>query len=481
MAETGGAQTQVRLQLTTRDKKLELPEEVGPILIPTSLRRYALSTLVNNLLGLEKPIPLEFLINGSYLRSSIDDYLTANGISAETTLAVEYVRALTPPTYVASFQHDDWVASVDVLSASSTMTSLDRGFVGSGHERILSGSYDGYLRIWDTSSQILAISPNPSDGGHISPIKSAKFLSPTQLVSSGLDRTIRLWKYSEDHPRAAGRVTPQLELYGHKGSVESVAFHGPSNRILSASTDHSVGFWSTRKSEAPEAETNLLPSTSKRGSKRQKTGQSVTVPQRGPLSRLTAHTEAVSEAIFDTNDSTVGYSASWDHTIRTWDLVTSISVDSRITSNALLCVTQLPQLHLLATGSSGKNVKLIDPRESATTVSAMTLRGHFNAVVSLATDPESEYGLVSGSHDGTCRVWDVRNKRNGKDGIVGQSVYTIERESAKGKGRAVAGEGVKVFGVCWDKALGILSASEDKRVQINRGSGIVSQRSQGAG
>ena len=442
----------------------------------TALRRYALSTLVNNLLGTEKPIPLEFLINGSYLRTSVDDYLAANGFSVETTLAVEYVRALTPPIHVASFEHDDWVSSVDVLSSSPFDTRGDEG----GHERILSSCFDGYLRIWNTSSQVLATSPSPSDGGHTSSVTSSKFLSPTKLVSSGLDRTVRIWKYREDGAGASGKVTPQLELYGHRGSVNSIVVHGHSNRILSASADHSVGVWSTSKSQAPEAPSNLLPSASARGSKRRKLDQSVTVSQRGPLSLLKAHTEAVSEAIFDSKDSTVGYSASWDHTFRTWDLATSALVDTRTTSNALLSLTQLPELHLLAAGSSGKDVKLIDPRDTATTVSAMTLRGHYNAVVSLAKDPESEYGLISASHDGTCRVWDVRSKRSGKDGTVGESVYTIERESAKGKGRIVAGEGVKVFGVCWDKALGIVSASEDKRVQINRGSGIVSQRGQTA-
>ncbi|KAF7509733.1 ribosome bioproteinsis protein ytm1 [Endocarpon pusillum] len=476
MAETGGPQTQVRLQLTTRDRKLALPESLGPILVPSSLRRYALSTLVNNLLGTEKPIPLEFLINGSYLRTSVDDYLTAYGFSAETTLAVEYVRALVPPTHVASFEHDDWVSSVDVLSSSPSNARGD----DNGHERILSSCFDGYLRIWNSSSQVLATSPSPSDGGHTSSVTSSKFLSPTKLVSSGLDRTVRVWKYRADGAEASGKVAPQLELYGHRGSVNSIAVHGHSNRILSASADHSVGVWSTSKSHAPEAPGNLLPSASARGSKRRKLDQSVTVPQRGPLSLLEAHTEAVSEAIFDSKEPTVGYSASWDHTVRTWDLVTSALVDTRTTSNALLSLTQLPELHLLAAGSSGKDVKLIDPRDAATTVSAMTLRGHYNAVVSLAKDPESEYGLISGSHDGTCRVWDVRSKRGGKDGMVGESIYTIERESAKGKGRIMAGEGVKVFGVCWDKALGIVSASEDKRVQINRGSGIVSQRSQTA-
>lgn len=35
MAETGGTQPQVRLQLTTRDENLALPENLGPILVPS--------------------------------------------------------------------------------------------------------------------------------------------------------------------------------------------------------------------------------------------------------------------------------------------------------------------------------------------------------------------------------------------------------------------------------------------------------------
>ena len=101
----------------------------------------------------------------------------------------------------------------------------------------------------------------------------------------------------------------------------------------------------------------------------------------------------------------------------------------------------------------------------------MTLRGHTNAVVSLDSDPTSEYGLVSGSHDGTVKIWDIRSKQNGNavtpgEGQVGESVYSFDREGAV-KMRS-HGEGVKVFGVRWESEMGIVSASEDKRVQINR-------------
>lgn len=432
---------------------------------------------MNDLLGSEKPIPLEFLVNGTYLRTSIDEFLTANGISAEATLDVEYVRALIPPLHVASFVHDDWVSAVDILSGSAQCATWGSHGVKAGHERILSASYDGLLRMWNVSAETIATSPSAGHGGHTAAIKSVKMLSPTQIVSSGLDRTVRLWKYSEDENGFSGAITPAAEYYGHNGAVESVVVHAPSNRILSASSDHTVGFWSTKKSESPAAPPSLLPSSTARTSKRRKLTSSVSVPQRGPLSLFKGHTAPVSATVFDQKDSTVGYSTSWDHTLRTWDLVTSALVDTRTTSHSLLSLEHLPELTLLACGTAARHITLIDPRASATTISAMTLRGHTNAVVSLARDPDSTYGLISGSHDGTCRIWDVRSTKTDKEGVVGESIYTLPRKSAEtsaeGQGKRVGGDGVKVFGVSWDKAVGIASVGEDKMIQINRGDGVI--------
>ncbi|KAI9818134.1 MAG: ribosome biogenesis protein ytm1 [Pycnora praestabilis] len=468
---------QVKLQLTTRHSDISLPENTGPILVSSSLRRYALSTLVNTLLESPKPVPLEFLINGTFLRTSLDEYLTANGISAETTLTVEYVRALTPPLYLASFEHDDWVSTVDVLSNTSSAATWVGSTAGpaAGQERILSGSYDGLLRVWNMSSETTAVSSSAADGGHTSSIKAAKFLSPTQVVSSGLDRTVRVWKYSESESSSSDSLKPHIDLYGHKASVDSLAVHLPSNRILSASADHTVRFWSTKKSDAPAAPPSLIPNNTLRSSKRRKVTPQSTTPQRGPLALFKSHSAPVSSTIFAPNDPTVAYSTSWDHTLRTWDLPTASLVDTRTTSHPLLSLVALPDLNLLAAGTSARHITLIDPRASATTISALTLRGHTNAVVSLARDPDSSYGLVSGSHDGTCRIWDVRSRKSEKEGVVGESMYTISRESQKGEGRRVGGEGFKVFGVIWNKEFGIVSVGEDKRVQINRGKGVVAK------
>ena len=415
---------------------------------------------MNRLLETEQPIPLEFLINGQFLRTSIDDFLTSNGISAETTLGVEYVKALIPPLHVASFEHDDWVSSVDVLSASSNAVGWSGAEHGIPSDRILSGSYDGLLRVWNMSSEVAAIGQ-----GHAASIKAAKFVSPSQIVSSGLDRTVRLWKYgATEEIGGQDSLTLSLEMHGHKASVDKLAVHAPSSRILSASSDHSVGLWSTKKADMPAAPDNLLPTSNKRRKVSSLTKQ---VAQRGPMSMLNGHQSQVSDVCFDERDATVAYSTSWDHSLKTWDLTTSSCVDTRTTAQSLFSVCHLPESNLVATGTSARHITLIDPRASAQTISAMTLRGHTNSVVTLARDPNSSYQMASASHDGTCRIWDIRSVRSEATERVGDSVYVIERDSAKGK-RPVAGEGVKVFSIAWDKDIGIVSAGEDKRVQINK-------------
>ncbi|KAL8812709.1 MAG: hypothetical protein Q9223_001053 [Gallowayella weberi] len=465
--------SQVRVHLVTSQPDIALPENTGSVLVNTNFRRYALSNLVNIILENEKPVPFDFLINGTFLRSSLDDYLSQHAISSETTLNIEYVKAAIPPVHLASFEHDDWVSSVDVLSnASPAQKWANQEYVGApGHERILSASYDGLLRVWDMSSRVTATSPSSGNGGHVSSIKAAKFLSPSQIASASTDRTVRIWKYHETSDKLPAVLSPQMELYGHRASVDAIAVHQPSSRLLSASTDHSVCLWSTKKSDAPAAPETSLPANTVRGAKRRKVGPSVSTPRRGALSSLKSHSAPVSAVIFAPNDPTVAYSTSWDHALKTWDLPTSTPVDTRSTSHALLSLAALPHLNLVAAGTTARHITLIDPRASAASIVAMILRGHSNSVVSLAADPNSTYGLASGSHDGTCRVWDVRSTKTDKDGPVGQSMYSIGRESAGGEPKA-SGDGVKVFGTIWDSGVGIVSAGEDKRVQINRGKNI---------
>jgi ribosome biogenesis protein YTM1 len=484
MADAPAAQ--VKVTFTTTEADLQLPESKRQLLVPADIRRYGLSRILNSESMLDTgSIPFDFLVNGSFLRTSLEDYLTSNGLSLETNLSLQYVRSLIPPVYEASFEHDDWVSAVDVLSASSPSGRWSGDSFQRGQDRVLSASYDGLLRIWNASGQVIATSPSGSHGGHTASIKAAKFLTSSQLASAGMDRTVRVWKYTESNDFSSGDLKPTLELYGHTASIDSLEVDGVSKRVLTASADGAIGFWSTSKISSPEADASLLPGA--HGSKRRRVNPSVSTAQRGPLSLMAIHNAPASAAIFDPRDRTVAYSASHDHTVKTIDLTTGSVVSSLATSHPLLSLCALSSSSsaggssssspLLAAGTAARHITLVDPRVNASATSVMTLRGHTNKVVSLAPSPDNEYSLVSGSHDGTCRIWDLRSVRpatkdEGGMGAVSEPVYVIERESRQGKKRPVAGEGCKVFGLVWDK-LGIFSGGEDKKIQINRGRDVV--------
>ncbi|KAI1310131.1 WD40-repeat-containing domain protein [Xylaria venustula] len=479
------APKEVRVNFTTTSPDLQLPEDRSSLLVvPTDLKRYGLSRILNSssMLDTPSPIPFDFLINGQFLRSSLQEYLEINGLNAEETLTVQYVRSLIPPVHQASFEHDDWISAVDVLSATSRAGIWSGDKRGPNQDRIVSASFDGLLQIWDPSGKSMAKS---SSGGHTASAKAAKFLSSTQIASAGLDRTVRIWKYAESEDGLQGTLKPSLELYGHQASVDALDVHGPTGRVLSASADGAVGLWTTSKSSAPAAPANLLPGAGASESKKRKLSGASAAPQRGPLSLMPVHNSPATAVCFDPTDASVAYTASQDHTIRTIDLTTSKVENVITTSHPLLALAPLHRSSvLLAAATSARHITLVDPRVSASTTSVLTLRGHRNIVSSLAAGPDNDYSLVSGSYDGTCRVWDLRSARAATKaeggGSVSESVYVIERESLKSRRRTageVPGRGVKIFGVAWDKTFGIVSGGEDKVVQINRGQDLLASSS----
>ncbi|CCK71338.1 Ytm1p KNAG_0G02820 [Huiozyma naganishii CBS 8797] len=448
--------SQVKVRFFTREKDESLHVQDAPIFAPISLKRYGLSEIVNHLLGSEKPIPFDFLIGGQLLRTSLDEYLVKHGLSSESSLDVEYTRAILPPSYLASFNNEDWVSSLDV---------------DKGSNYIVSGSYDGVVRTWDMSGKI-----KKQYGGHSGAIRAVKVVSNTRLVTAGNDRTVRLWKTQnedlkqpeidetdEDAKVEDGKTLAILE--GHKAPIVSVDV-SDNARILSASYDNSIGFWSTIYKEMtvvdPMEEINNKDNKISTAAKKRRrlTLKDGTIRRRAPLALLESHSAPVEAVAFDLNDNTVGYSVSQDHSIKTWDLVMSRCVDTKTTSYSLLSMVQLPTLNLLACGSSARHITLHDPRvDSSSKITQQQLVGHKNFVVSLDTCPENEYIICSGSHDGTVKVWDIRSQ---------DAMYTITREDENVK----KGINDKVFATTWAKDFGIISGGQDKKIQINKGDNI---------
>lgn len=444
--------SQVKIKFVTKeDESLQVSE--APLYVPIALKRYGLSEVVNHLLGNSgdneetKPIPFDFLIDGKLLRTSLEDYLTKNGLSSEAFVTLEYTRAVLPPSFLSSFNNNDWISSIDSINFS-------------GKSKLLSGAYDGVVRIYNMSGTI-----EKQFTGHSGSIRDVKWISPTRIVSSGNDRNIRLWKnketgeIEEDPEEDPEEGTTIALLEGHKGPVVSLAVDSALSRILSASYDNDIGLWSTNHKEMStiqpmDYDANVLSSSSKK--RRKMAVKDATLRRRSPLSILQNHKQPVEDITFDLNDSTVAYSVSQDHTIKTWDLVTSRCVDTRTTGYSLLSVLHLPTKHLLVSGSSARHINLYDPRVNVNDTELQTTKlvGHSNFVVGLSACPYNDNMFASASHDGLVKVWDIRSVN---------PLYTITREEPTN---------CKIFDVCWDNDIGIVSGGLDKKLQINKGSNL---------
>ncbi|KAK6354410.1 ribosome biogenesis protein ytm1 [Orbilia blumenaviensis] len=440
----------IQINLSTRDTSLSIP--LQPLRVPTNFKRYGLSTLVNHLLGAPKPIPFDFLIDGTYLRSSIDEYLTQAGLSSEKPLDIEYVRSQLPPTYIGSFEQDDWISSVHLSPSTSPSPT------------ILTGSFNGSAQITSFSGDILARTVPM----HTQSVKAVTWVSSSSFLTAGLDRTINLWSYTpESDPSSDTReILPTTTYISHKSTITSISHSPSTNQFLSSSSDHTIAVWSTDSSLLPTV--TLPQSTAFTRKRRRLSSKPPNTIKKGPLAVLTAHTAPVSQVTLHPTDQTAAYSASWDKSIITHDLITSQPVSTRTTQHPLLSITALSRLNLLAAGSAARHITLHDPREDSRVVQTAVLRGHTNGVVSIVGSPESEFTFASGSHDGTVRVWDVRSVSSSTtttddgDNREGRSLFVIKRESGIGK----------VFGIDWSRDIGLVSVGEDKKIQINRGEGM---------
>lgn len=441
--------SQVKIKFFTKEQDESLHVSETPLYVPIGLKRYGLSEIVNHLLeNNETVIPFDFLIDGKLLRISLEEYLVKNGLSNETFLSLEYTRAVLPPSYLASFNNNDWISSIDSMEFP-------------GNSKILSGSYDGIVRIYNMSGTV-----EKQFTGHSGSIRDTKWISPTRLVSSGNDRQIRLWKNKEAQIQDEDEEDPEegttiAILEGHKGPVVSLSVDQATNRILSASYDGDIGFWSTNHKEMSsiqpmEYDSNVLSTSSKK--RRKMAVQDATLRRRSPLAILQGHKQPVEDLCFDKNDSTVGYSVSQDHTIKTWDLVTSRCVDTRSTGFSLLSILQIPSKHVLITGSSARHINIHDPRVNASETELINekLLGHTNFVVGLSECPYNDNMFALASHDGMVKVWDIR---------ANKPLYTITREEKV--------KNPKIFDVHWDTDIGIISGGSDKKLQINKGSNII--------
>ncbi|EDR10450.1 mycorrhiza-induced NACHT/WD-repeat protein [Laccaria bicolor S238N-H82] len=277
--------------------------------------------------------------------------------------------------------------------------------------RIVSGSKDKSVRVWDASTGAELKVLN----GHMKAVNSVAFSTDgTRIVSGSVwdASTGAELKVLNGHKMVWDASTgAELKvLNGHMKAVNSVAFSTDGTRIVSGSYDKSVRVWDVS------------------------TGAELKV--------LNGHMEAVKSVAFST-DGTCIVSGSSDKSVQVWDASTGAELKvlngHKYGVNSVAFSTD--GTHIVS-GSSDKSVRVWD---ASTGAELKVLNGHMKAVNSVAFSTDGTR-IVSGSYDKSVRVWDVSTG--------------AELKVLNGHMEAVKSVAFSTDGTC------IVSGSSDKSVQV---------------
>ncbi|KZP32870.1 WD40 repeat-like protein, partial [Athelia psychrophila] len=231
-------------------------------------------------------------------------------------------------------------------------------------ERIASGSIDKTIRIWDARTGELVAGPF---NGHTDGVNSVVFSPDGENVASGSD-DIRIWD-ARTGELVAG------PFGGHIGWVLSLAFAPDGERVASSSSDSSICVWHARTGE--------LTAGSFKG-----------------------HSGSVNSVAFSPDGERI-VSDSDDRTIRIWDARTARLVVGTFEGHIqpVNSVSFSTDGECIVSGSRDRTIIIWDARTGK--LIAGPFKGHLSYVHSAAFSPDSKR-IVSGSEDSTIRLWDAR-------------------------------------------------------------------------
>jgi WD40 repeat protein len=259
---------------------------------------------------------------------------------------------------LASSGYDGTVAVVDTaswrLERSISMPSRATGARFSADEQLLAAADEaGHVRVIDLASGAQA---TYFAGGRGTGTKVDFSPDGQLLVSSDSSHSIRLWPVPKWLPTI---------LRGHRDGAHHISYSQDGSLLLSDSLDKTLRIWAYDGTSRP----------------------------------LTGHTDVVYGSSFLRNGMVA--SASWDGTVRFWDLHRNRARMRTEHSAALWAFAASPDRRLVATGGEDRDIRIWSERGEP----LYCLRGHTATIHDLAFVDSRR--LLSASEDGSVRLWSV--------------------------------------------------------------------------
>jgi WD40 repeat protein len=296
--------------------------------------------------------------------------------------------------------------------------------ISPGGDRIVSGSWDGTVRVWDARSfQEPAVLRG--QGGAVESVSYSP--DGTLIVSGSRDGTVGVW-------HAQGGAEP-VAIRGHIDRVESVRFSPDGTRIVTGSSDNTVRVWDacsgTQLAECRGHEFSMC---------------KVSISPRGDR-----------------------FVRGWlDNTVRVWDLHTGAELAVlRWPGGGTQSVSQPPgRVGIIDDSQDNLGNALVEAFEEE----GWRLFGEQGCVTSVNYSPDAAR-IVSGSWDGTVRVWDAHSFQ--ELAVLRGHKYRVTSVSYSSDGRRIAGASENHSVRVWDAATG-------EQLEVIRGDGELAAIADGA-
>jgi WD40 repeat protein len=264
-------------------------------------------------------------------------------------------------------------------------------------QRILSGSFDNTVRVWEAGSGKCLLTLQ----GHSKSVNACAW-SPDgeRIVSGSSDNTMRVWE------TASGKCL--LSLKGHSSDVDACAWSWDGQRILSGSRDRTLRVW-----DAASGKCLLI---------------------------FEGHSDNVTACAWSPNDHRI-VSGSRDHSVRVWEASSGkcLLVLEGHFSSVNACMWSPDGQRIV---SSGHAVRIW---EAASGKCLLSLQGHFNEITSCAWSPDGRR-IISDSEDKCVRIWEA---------ATGECQLTLSHHSRSVNACAWSPDGRQILTASEDKSLGV--------------------------
>ncbi|XP_074659393.1 ribosome biogenesis protein WDR12 homolog isoform X2 [Tubulanus polymorphus] len=373
----------VQVKFFTKQEQYSVPDD--PFSVPSNVTINELSDLINGLIkqgsGEGRKVSFDFLIDGEFLRSSLQEYIENSGKSTEAVLDVEFLEREAAPSPEDSLQHDDWVSCVE-----------------GSNSFILSGCYDNTVKIWNTNGDNLVTIP-----GHTAPVKCLAWVEQDEesatFVTGSHDQVLLRWHWN---PKT-NSVKCLTQCKGHAGSIECVAVSPQKTRFCSGSWDALLKIWNTDSSDSTNQEADGDEHTDKKRKSDHKVSTQV------PVMTFSGHKESISSARW-LDDKDI-LTASWDHTMKIWDLHEGCEKSTLNGVKVFLDISYSTANKMVLSASADRHIRLWDPRNEGDSIVTSTFTSHTGWVTSVSWSQHNPNLFISGSYDSVLKLWDVRSPK----------------------------------------------------------------------